>query len=255
MGDKITNFSDYKKREVEGGKDNKDIKDIKAEEPKDLFATTEINNIEIEDPYSFFTAEEREEFLREQAKNQSSKPEEEPEEKEERPNPSPSPRPRRERDYQDDREEDDYDEDEDEDEDYDEDYYDDDDEDEESHRGITPELLVRVASVITGVFILALLVFFAKVKIFDRYLNDPDTQETVVTAIPEGYTLTNDTVTLTADLNLRSVPSSEDSSTIKAIAQKGTTLKRIAVSSDGYWALVEYENMQLYASMKYLSTP
>ena len=92
-------------------------------------------------------------------------------------------------------------------------------------------------------------------KIFDRYLNDPDTQETVVTAIPEGYTLTNDTVTLTADLNLRSVPSSEDSSTIKAIAQKGTTLKRIAVSGDGYWALVEYENMQLYASMKYLSTP
>ena len=255
MGDKITNFSDYKKREVEGGKDNKDIKDIKAEEPKDLFATTEINNIEIEDPYSFFTAEEREEFLREQAKNQSSKPEEEPEEKEERPNPSPSPRSRRERDCQDNREEDDYDENEDEDEDYDEDDYDDDDEDEESHRGITPELLVRVASVITGVFILALLVFFAKVKIFDRYLNDPDTQETVVTAIPEGYTLTNDTVTLTADLNLRSVPSSEDSSTIKAIAQKGTTLKRIAVSGDGYWALVEYENMQLYASMKYLSTP
>lgn len=248
MGDKITNFSDYKKREVDGGRDNK------PEEPKDLFATTEINNIEIEDPYSFFTAEEREEFLREQAKNQAAKQEEEPEEKEEKS----SPKPRRERDYQDDREDD---ADEDEDEDYDEDYeedeedYDDEEDDEESRGGLTPEFLVRVASIITGVFILALLVFFAKVKIFDRYLNDPDTQETVVTAIPEGYTLTNDTVTPTADLNLRSVPSSEDKSTIKAIAQKGTTLKRIAVSNDGYWALVEYENMQLYASMKYLSTP
>ena len=92
MGDKITNFSDYKKRENSGNKD------IKADEPKDLFATTEINNIEIEDPYSFFTAEEREEFLREQAKNQASKPEEEPEDKEEKL----GPRPRRERDYHED---------------------------------------------------------------------------------------------------------------------------------------------------------
>ncbi|SFP86964.1 hypothetical protein SAMN04487928_11044 [Butyrivibrio proteoclasticus] len=246
MGDKITNFSDYKKRENSGNKD------IKADEPKDLFATTEINNIEIEDPYSFFTAEEREEFLREQAKNQASKPEEEPEDKEEKP----GPRPRRERDYHEDREEDDYDEEDDED--YDEDEEDEEeyeDEEEESSGGITPEFLVRVASIITGVFILTMLVFFVKVKFIDRFLVDPDTQETVVTAIPEGYTLTNDTVTLTADLNLRSVPSSEDSSTIIAIAQKGTTLKRVAVSSDGNWALVEYENTQLYASMKYLSTP
>ena len=55
------------------------MKDIQEDKPKDLYATTEINNIEIEDPYSFFTPQEREEFLREQAKKESVK--EEPKEK------------------------------------------------------------------------------------------------------------------------------------------------------------------------------
>ena len=92
-------------------------------------------------------------------------------------------------------------------------------------------------------------------EIIDKYLKDPDEQQTVVTAIPDGYRETNDTVTTTTDLNLRSVPSSAEKTTIKAVAPKGTSLKRIAVSEDGSWALVEYEGQQLYGSMKYLSTP
>ena len=240
MADKITNFSDYKK------KDNSGIKEIQEDKPKDLYATTEINNIEIEDPYSFFTAEEREEFLREQAKKESIK--EEQKEKE----------PIKERDSREHEEE--YDEEgfEEEEDDYDDDYEDEEDEedDEEASSGfLTPEFLVRVASIITGVFILAMLVFVVKVKFIDKYLIDSDSKETVVTALPSGYTATNDTVTATADLNLRSVPSAAEKSTVVAVAQNGTTMKRIAVSDDGSWALVEYEGQQLYASMKYLSTP
>ncbi len=33
---------------------------------------------------------------------------------------------------------------------------------------------------------------------------------------------------------------------------KGDEIKRIAVSDDGQWALVEVEGQQLYASMQYL---
>lgn len=242
MADKITNFSDYKK------KDNSGIKDIQEDKPKDLYATTEINNIEIEDPYSFFTAKEREEFLREQAKKESVK--EEPKETE----------PAKERevnkrgikDRQEDYDEEDFEEDDDYEDEYDEEE-DEEDEEEESSGFLTPEFLVRVASIITGAFILAMLVFVVKVKFIDKYLIDPDSQETVVTAVPSGYTATNDTVTATADLNLRSVPSAAEKSTVVAVALNGTTMKRIAVSDDGSWALVEYEGQQLYASMKYLS--
>ena len=132
---------------------------------------------------------------------------------------------------------------------------DEEDDDEASSGFLTPEFLVRVASIITGVFILAMLVFVVKVKFIDKYLIDSDSKETVVTALPSGYTATNDTVTATADLNLRSVPSAAEKSTVVTVAQNGTTMKRIAVSDDGAWALVEYEGQQLYASMKYLSTP
>ena len=239
MADKITNFSDYKKKDSSG------MKDIQEDKPKDLYATTEINNIEIEDPYSFFTPQEREEFLREQAKKESVK--EEPKEK----------APLKERDSREREEE--YDEsDFEEEDDYADDYEDEEDEeddDEASSGFLTPEFLVRVASIITGVFILAMLVFVVKVKFIDKYLIDSDSKETVVTALPSGYTATNDTVTATADLNLRSVPSAAEKSTVVTVAQNGTTMKRIAVSDDGAWALVEYEGQQLYASMKYLSTP
>ncbi len=249
MGDKITNFSDYKKRESSAGRD------IQKDKPKDLYATTEINNIEIEDPYSFFTAEEREEFLREQAKRESlvhsrNEKDDSDESKE---------------DYENDVIEDDEEVDEDyddENEDEDDEYYEDDEEeeddeeDDDENSGISPEFLVRVASIITGVFILAMIAFVVKVKVIDRFIGDPDTQQTTVAALPAGYNETNDTVVVTAQsLNLRTVPSTESDSYIAAKVSNGTSLKRIAVSNDGNWALVEYNGQQLYGSMKYLSTP
>lgn len=215
MADKIANFSDYKKRESEK---NEEVK-------KDLSETTEINNIEIVDPYNFFNAEEREEYFKERQKESL----EEPRREERREDP-----------------EDEYDE-----EDYEEEYDEEDGEDEE-RGGITPELLVRIASIITGVFILAMIAFTVKVKVIDKYLNDPDEQQTEVTALPSGFVEKNDTVTVSgaSSLNLRSGPST-DSAKVGTV-DEGTQLKRIAVAEDGSWALVEYEGQQVYASMKYL---
>lgn len=215
MADKIANFSDYKKRESEK---NEEVK-------KDLSETTEINNIEIVDPYNFFNAEEREEYFKERQKESL----EEPRIEERREDP-----------------EDEYDE-----EDYEEEYDEEDGEDEE-RGGITPELLVRIASIITGVFILAMIAFTVKVKVIDKYLNDPDEQQTEVTALPSGFVEKNDTVTVSgaSSLNLRSGPST-DSAKVGTV-DEGTQLKRIAVAEDGSWALVEYEGQQVYASMKYL---
>lgn len=210
MADKIANFSDYKKRESEK---NEEVK-------KDLSETTEINNIEIVDPYNFFNAEEREEYFKERQKESLEEP-------------------RREERCED--PEDEYDEEDDE-----------EDGEDEERGGITPELLVRIASIITGVFILAMIAFTVKVKVIDKYLNDPDEQQTEVTALPSGFVEKNDTVTVSgaSSLNLRSGPST-DSAKVGTV-DEGTQLKRIAVAEDGSWALVEYEGQQVYASMKYL---
>lgn len=216
MADKITNFSDYKKREPEK----------KEEVKKDLSETTEINNIEIVDPYNFFNAEEREEYFKERQKESLEDPED---------------------DYVEEDYEEEYDE-----EDYEDAEEDEEDEEDEERGGITPELLVRIASIITGVFILVMIAFAVKVKVFDKYLNDPDEQQTEVTALPSGFVEKNDTVTVSgaSSLNLRSGPST-DSAKIGTV-DEGTQLKRIAVAEDGSWALVEYEGQQVYASMKYL---
>lgn len=216
MADKITNFSDYKKREPEK----------KEEVKKDLSETTEINNIEIVDPYNFFNAEEREEYFKERQKESLEDPED---------------------DYVEEDYEEEYDE-----EDYEDAEEDEEDEEDEERGGITPELLVRIASIITGVFILVMIAFAVKVKVFDKYLNDPDEQQTEVTALPTGFVEKNDTVTVSgaSSLNLRSGPST-DSAKIGTV-DEGTQLKRIAVAEDGSWALVEYEGQQVYASMKYL---
>ena len=135
-------------------------------------------------------------------------------------------------------------------EDYEEDY-----EEEEEKGGFPIELFVRISSIISGILILSCIAIVVKVKIFDKYFApDPDEETVVVSAIPAGFTEKNDTVTVTAEnLNLRSTPSSESKDTIVTAVSKGTQLKRVAVSSDGSWALVEYEGNQLYASMKYLS--
>lgn len=120
--------------------------------------------------------------------------------------------------------------------------------------GINMDLVVRVASILTGIVILVFIVGLVKVKILDRIMTpDPDEVQTVVLAIPEGFTETGDTVVVTAEaLNLRSVPSTESDETIIVNVPKGTEMKRIAISDDGKWALLEYSGQQVYGYMKYM---
>ena len=141
--------------------------------------------------------------------------------------------------------------------DYEDEDYDDEEEEDEGNGGFPIELFIRISSIITGIVILAFIAIVVKVKVFDRYfIPDPDKEQTVEAALtlPSGYTEKNDTVTVTAkSLNLRTVASSESDSTIVTAVAEGTELKRVAVSEDGKWALVEYEGSRVYASMKYLS--
>lgn len=148
--------------------------------------------------------------------------------------------------------EEDYDE-----EDYDEDY-DEDEESEEDEASDGPDLMlvvVRFASILTGIVIIAAIAFGAYKYIAPKFRPDPDEEPAaeVQVALPDGYEEKNDMVTVTAlSLNLRTVPSSESDSTIVTSVSKGTTLKRIAQSRETTWAIVEYEGQQLYASSKYL---
>ena len=179
-------------------------------------------DIQIEDPYNFFNEQEREEYFQERQKELQ---------KEEEP------------DYED--------------EEYDDEEPEDEAEDEEAGGGFPIELFIRISSIITGVVILAFIAIVVKVKVFDKYfVPDPDEEPTVEAslALPAGYTEKNDTVKVTAkSLNLRTVASSESDATIVTAVSEGTELKRIAVSEDEKWALVEYEGSRVYASMKYLS--
>lgn len=216
MADKITNFEDYKKKG--------NVED-----------TTDID-IQIEDPYNFFNEQEREEYFQERQKELSKEKEKiAPEHKPVRPV------------------DEDYDEEPDDE--YDEDDNEDGEDDAEDEGGFPIELLIRISSIITGILILAFLAIVAKVKIYDKYFApDPDEVQTVQVALPAGYTDKNDTVVVTAEkLNLRTVDNSQSDSTIVTSVPKGTELNRVAVNSDGTWALVDYNGQRVYASMKYLT--
>ncbi|MBR4832163.1 MAG: hypothetical protein IKZ97_06020 [Butyrivibrio sp.] len=296
MADKITNFEEYKNRDLEKPVENKESSEQSApqqesaEKPtpkRDLSETTVINSIQIEDPYNFFTEEEREEYFRQRQKEEMERAgaPEQPQRKEIPEEPVEEERPIRERrEYREDFYEDyddpdgDYYRDEDDDyygdeddrdyggysEDYGDDYDDryDDEEDEESDDKLM-RVVVKIAAVLTGMLILGFIVGILKVKVFDRFFYpDPD-KETAVTeeepapvTIPEGYRETNDTVYVNAEfLNLRSTPDTSGEDNIEEKAGNGTELKRIAVSDDGKWAYVEYNGKQLYGYMKYLTTP
>ena len=242
MSDKITSFEDYKNKAV-------------TPEP----VSQDTMNIEIEDPYQFLSAEEREEYILQRRKEQgeSAPKEQERDREEERPRPEerrkrPSePRRRPPREQYEPEDEPDYDEEYD----GDEEYY---EEDEDGDDGdASMKLVVRIASIITGVVILAFIAMLLKVKVYDRYLApDPDEAPAanVAVAIPAGFVEKNDTVVVTgaSTLNIRSVPSSASSETVVGMVPEGDELKRIAVSEDGSWALVEVDGQQVYASMKYL---
>ncbi len=248
MADKITNFEDYKKRDV---KQANKVETPKSEEPprkepKIPEVKQETMEIEIEDPYQFLNAQERDEYIQERKREQQRKdnPKTEPIEE-------PAPEETEDlageaKDNYDDEYDDEYDEE------YEEEYAEE-AEQADTKRGVNMELLVRVASIITGVVILACVALFLKAKVINRFFQqDPDEAVTVQIAIPEGFTEKNDTVTVSGAsyLNLRSGP--DTGSTIITAVNEGTQLKRIAVANDGSWAFVEYEGQQLYASMKYL---
>jgi uncharacterized protein YgiM (DUF1202 family) len=133
--------------------------------------------------------------------------------------------------------------------------------------------MVRIASVVTGILILMLLAFIVKTKLINKVASS-DSEKTATESqkdkdgdddsddddgggkgdidIPEGYTETNDKVVVNYEfLNLRSSPST--SSDIVTKAKDGDELKRIAVSNDGSWALINYKGKAVYASMDYLS--
>ena len=231
-------------------------------------------NIQIEDPYQFLSAEEREEYILQRQKEQSGEapkerevrqeheerrevreprearevrePREDREPREAREHREPAPRRRRpEEDYQPDYDEE-YD--------GDEEYY---EEEDDSGDDAGMQLVVRIASILTGIVILAFIAMALKIKVYDRYFA-PDPDEAPVTvaapAIPSGFIEKNDTVVVTgaSTLNIRSVPSAESKETVVGMVPEGDELKRIAVSEDGIWALVEVDGQQVYASMKYL---
>ncbi|MBQ9590846.1 MAG: SH3 domain-containing protein [Butyrivibrio sp.] len=275
MADKITNFEDYKKRG-----NGEDI-DIEIEDPYDFFNEQEREEYfkerqkEQSENRQHQTEVEKEQLEGILRKGDEEKPEgrqrrKDPEELEGRQRRKDAEKPES-RQYRTDTEKnnpdirchraknekkdfyDDCDDNEDIDEEYED--YEEDYEEEEEKGGFPIELFVRISSIISGIIILSCIAIVVKVKIFDKYFAlDPDEETVVVSAIPAGFTEKNDTVTVTAEnLNLRSSPSSESKDTIVTAVSKGTQLKRVAVSSDGSWALVEYEGNQLYASMKYLS--
>ena len=241
MSDKIASFEDYKNKAV-------------TPEP----VSQDTMNIEIEDPYQFLSAEEREEYIRQRQKEQGEsapkehvrdQEEERPRQERRKANPEPRRRPAREQYEPED------DQDYDEEYDGDEEYY---EEDEDGDDGdATMKLVVRIGSIITGIVILAFIVMALKVKVYDRYFApDPDEAPAgnVAVAIPAGFVEKNDTVVVTgaSSLNIRSVPSSASSETVVGMVPEGDELKRMAVSEDGSWALVEFDGQQVYASMKYL---
>ena len=147
--------------------------------------------------------------------------------------------------------------------DYDPDYDGDYGDDEEDER--IKLMLVRASSIITGVVILVILMFIVKAKFIDKVGSADQEAETATeqakddkdggeVSIPEGYRKTDDTVYVSgASLNLRSEPNTSDDSTIVENVNQGTEFKRIAVSADGAWALLEYNGKIVYGYQNYLA--
>ena len=134
----------------------------------------------------------------------------------------------------------------------DEEWYDEDEG--RSSAGIDPYLVVRIASIVTGILILVLIGLIVKVKVVDTLVKgDPDEEINVSVGEVAGYTTTNDTVVTTVALNLRSTPSTESDTFIVTNVPAGTELSRVGISDDGFWAQVEYEGQRLYCAMKYLT--
>lgn len=122
----------------------------------------------------------------------------------------------------------------------------------EDEEGINPYLVVRIASVITGILILVMIGMIFKKKVFDSVvIPDPDNDTNVSIGEMAGYTATDDVIVTTSELNLRNTPSIASDEYVVVQVPAGTELSRKYVKDDGEWAQVEYEGQTLYCVMKY----
>lgn len=311
MADKILNINDYRKAEDTGEKDLQ-------QKPSRSGSETDIDNIRIEDPFVFLSAEERAEYLKAHQEtilgrdpqsdeeirkavpadqeNPSKEPDEDIPETPEAPEKENGglkaffsfrrDRHQQEDDFYEEDPDDVSEEDEDEpegcedDEPEDEDVADDDfeedgdepdgtdsdrnslkhsrkshgsedtDEEEipEDKKKPAPEKLVRVASTITGILILLILLFIVKVRLIDPLLagrDDSDGTEFATSTVSAG-----EQVVTTNGLNLRSSPSSSGKDNIVATVSAGTTLTR--TGEENGWSEIEYNGQTVYCASKFL---
>ena len=112
----------------------------------------------------------------------------------------------------------------------------------------SPERLVRIASSVTGILILILLVFIIKVRVIDPFMagrDDSDGSEFASTLVSGGEQV----VTLSG-LNLRSAPESTGKDNIVATVSAGTTLTR--TGEENGWSEIDYNGRTLYCASKFL---
>jgi len=112
----------------------------------------------------------------------------------------------------------------------------------------SPEKLIRIASSITGILILILLVFIIKVRVIDPFMagrDDSDGSEFASTVVSGGEQV----VTLSG-LNLRSSPEATGKDNIVATVSAGTTLTR--TGEENGWSEIDYNGRTLYCASKFL---
>lgn len=112
----------------------------------------------------------------------------------------------------------------------------------------SPEKLIRIASSITGILILVLLVFIIKVRVIDPFMagrDDSDGSEFASTVVSGGEQV----VTLSG-LNLRSSPEATGKNNIVATVSAGTTLTR--TGEENGWSEIDYNGRTLYCASKFL---
>ncbi|MCR5101759.1 MAG: SH3 domain-containing protein [Butyrivibrio sp.] len=128
------------------------------------------------------------------------------------------------------------------------DFYEDDEED------YKIEKYIRIASFITGLIILVLIVLIAKKKIIDPiFATDPDEQVTTQVGEIAGFVEASGTVVTNTKSNLRTIPSTDNDSFIAVTVDSGMELTRTGISEDGEWTKVEYNGETLYIATRLIT--
>ncbi len=233
MADKVFVF-DEDKEEKQNKKTKSEADMIKSGD------TGMISDIQIEDPFVFLNASEREQYMKQMHKESMDKQAHKDFEEDER-------RPDREDDFEEEPEQEEESLEEDgyaDDRDYDEE--DEDEEDGDDDDSPSSNKLIRIMSTLTGLLILIVIIFIVKIRVVDPIMAGNEDEQ-----VTELSTDGGETMITTTELNLRSTPSADGSSNIIAVAPKGATVVRMS-ESDG-WSTVIYENQTLYCASKYLT--